>query len=350
MKNVGKISIVLPCYKAERFVGDMIADVQAQTYKDWELIVVSNGAGQEAQLKVINSMAAQDSRIRVISVEEGGLSNARNIGMEQATGQWLAFVDADDRCDNNHLELLVSGCDDDTDMIMAGFTQVWTKFGMSQTKEIEEGHGLDEYFANRENLVLGVVWNKLFNVNKTQKWGGKFDPTIAYSEDALFCLEFCLHYKKVNTVCLCGYRYLCNDDNSVCSKYLDTLEEGNHRRRELQLKLFEHVGMAAEEIASRAKEILYVDTYMALINLFKQGSPLSFCEKFKEIKRLLFGNMELAAAMKAHDRSGDNTLIKIYNVCYATRAPFITAIVYELLFKVKYSMKGIYHLIAKYLH
>lgn len=105
MKYVGKISIVLPCYKAERFVGDMIADVQAQTYKDWELIVVSNGAGQEAQLKVINSMAAQDSRIRVISVEEGGVSNARNIGMEQATGQWLAFVDADDRCDNNHLEL-----------------------------------------------------------------------------------------------------------------------------------------------------------------------------------------------------------------------------------------------------
>lgn len=171
MKEVGKISIVLPCYRAERFVGDIIADIQAQTYPDWELIVVSNGAGQEAQLKVIDGYAKTDSRIQVVSVEQGGVSNARNIGMEKATGTWLAFVDADDRCDSNHLELLAKGCNDDTDMVVAGFTQVWTRFGMSQNKKIEKGHGLDRYFVDIDNLTLGLPTNKLFSISKLQNWG-----------------------------------------------------------------------------------------------------------------------------------------------------------------------------------
>lgn len=153
MNDVGKISIVLPCYKAEHFVGDMIGDIEAQTYKDWELIVVSNGKGQEAQLKVINKYAAEDSRIQVVSVEQGGVSNARNIGMEKATGKWLAFVDADDRCDSNHLELLAEGCNDDTDIVVAGYTQFWPKWGTSSYYKLKEGNKLDEDFVMITNTI-----------------------------------------------------------------------------------------------------------------------------------------------------------------------------------------------------
>lgn len=180
--------------------------------------------------------------------------------------------------------------------------------------------------------------------------GGKFDPAIAYSEDGLFILSFVLSSKRVNTVQMCGYRYICNDDASACSKYLESYEEGVRRNYELRQQLYEEVGLG-RALIERIKEMsIYIDAYMFMINLFKQGSPLSFSEKRKEIKRLLFDNAELATAMKAHNRSGDNTMIKIYNACYATRSPLLTAIVYEILFKAKYSMKGIYHLMAKYLH
>lgn len=66
------ISIILPCYKAERYLGDMIDDVVAQTYRHWELIVVSNGAGQDAQLAVAQKRADKDSRIKVLTVVKGG--------------------------------------------------------------------------------------------------------------------------------------------------------------------------------------------------------------------------------------------------------------------------------------
>lgn len=174
--------------------------------------------------------------------------------------------------------------------------------------------------------------------------------TLAASEDALFYFDFCLYSKRVNTISICGYKYMCYDENSACSKYIENFKDGNQRRRQLQRSLYEVVGMSAEKIESNMNKIKYFDTYMELINLFKQGSPLSIMEKRKEIKRQMFCNLELATAMKAHDRSGDNTMLKIYNACYATRSPLLTAIVYELLFKAKYSMKGIYHLMAKYLH
>lgn len=87
-----------------------------------------------------------------------------------------------------------------------------------------------------------------------------------------------------------------------------------------------------------------------MLNIFKQGTPFSLSGKRREIKRLLFDNPKLAVAMKAHDRSNDSMMLKIYNACYATHSPLLTAMVYELLFKAKYSMKGIYYKIAKYMH
>lgn len=104
-----KISIVMPCYKAERYIRDTLNDILAQTYRNWELICVSNGAGQEPQLAILNAYAAEmPDRIRVFCEEKGNVSNARNIGMEHATGQWLTFFDADDRIESNHLQLLMS--------------------------------------------------------------------------------------------------------------------------------------------------------------------------------------------------------------------------------------------------
>jgi len=173
MKDVGKISVVLPCYKAERFVGSMIDDVKGQTYPDWELIVVSNGEGQERQLEVVRAEAEADKRIRVISLEQGGVSNARNVGMQNATGQWLAFVDADDRCDSHYLENLAQGVRDDVDMVVGGI--IVTNSNTDEQGDVynlEAGHGLDSYYFSVPDLCTNAPWNKLLNISKICEWGG----------------------------------------------------------------------------------------------------------------------------------------------------------------------------------
>ena len=66
------ISIVLPCYKAEAYIGDMLNDVIHQSYKNWELLVVSNGEGQEQQFKIVREYSQKDDRIKLFSSEMGG--------------------------------------------------------------------------------------------------------------------------------------------------------------------------------------------------------------------------------------------------------------------------------------
>lgn len=66
------ISIILPCYKAEKYIGNIIGDVVGQTYNDWELLVISNGEGQQQQLDIIKEYSKKDDRIRLLSIAQGG--------------------------------------------------------------------------------------------------------------------------------------------------------------------------------------------------------------------------------------------------------------------------------------
>jgi len=173
MKNIGKISVVLPCYKEEASVGNMIADVLAQSYADLELIVVSNGDGQERQLQVINRYAATDARVRIVSVAEGGVSNARNIGMKHSTGAWLAFVDADDRLATNHLELLSAATNDGVDIVCGGIEMPTANAKQPFAPQpLEAGHSLDDYFVRRAGFTTTcAVYNKLYNNTIINDWG-----------------------------------------------------------------------------------------------------------------------------------------------------------------------------------
>ena len=105
------ISVILPCYKAEKYIANIIGDIQAQTYDNFELIIVSNGPDQGEQLQVAQSFAQRDRRIKILTTQTGGVSNARNLGMERAIGDWLAFVDADDRLIPSHLQLMADAAD-----------------------------------------------------------------------------------------------------------------------------------------------------------------------------------------------------------------------------------------------
>lgn len=126
--------------------------------------------------------------------------------------------------------------------------------------------------------------------------------------------------------------------------------DGNSRRLEIHTKLLRIAGMSAAEVARCRCAIVFNDTIFEVLNLYKKGTPLTLGGKRREIKRLMFGNKELSAAIRVHDSSHDNVQIRLFRACYATRSPLLTAIIYELLFKAKYTMRGLYPKLAKWLH
>ena len=95
VRNRPEISVIVPVYRVEKYLNDCIDSILAQTFADFELILVDDGSPDSCPA-LCDAAAARDSRIRVIHQKNRGLSGARNAGLDAAEGEWIAFVDSDD--------------------------------------------------------------------------------------------------------------------------------------------------------------------------------------------------------------------------------------------------------------
>ena len=102
-----KISVIVPVYKAEKYIEDCVQSILSQTYANFELILVNDGS-PDASGAICDRLAEKDARIRVIHKENGGAATARNAGLDAAQGEYIAFVDGDDLIHPQYLELLLA--------------------------------------------------------------------------------------------------------------------------------------------------------------------------------------------------------------------------------------------------
>lgn len=102
---MSKISIIVPVYNTEKYLSKCLNSLIKQTYKDIEIIVVNDGS-KDKSLEIAKKFAKQDNRIKVFNKENGGLSSARNFGIEKASGEYIGFVDSDDYTKENMFEIL----------------------------------------------------------------------------------------------------------------------------------------------------------------------------------------------------------------------------------------------------
>ena len=106
-----KVSIIIPCYNSASYLGACMDSVLAQTMDDFEAILIDDGSRDDT-LAVARRYAGQDARVRVLSQENRGVAAARNLGLAQARGEWVTFVDSDDLLPPNALETMLSGAGD----------------------------------------------------------------------------------------------------------------------------------------------------------------------------------------------------------------------------------------------
>lgn len=106
-----EISVIVPVYNAEKFVGKCIESVQAQTYTEWQLILVDDGS-KDRSLEICQQYAGNDNRITVIHQENAGAGAARNTALDKATGEYVVFVDSDDTISRNYFSELVKHNED----------------------------------------------------------------------------------------------------------------------------------------------------------------------------------------------------------------------------------------------
>lgn len=208
------ISVIVPAYNAEDTIKRCLDSLICQTYTDIELIVVNDGS-TDATSDIVSQMAMSDSRIHLINQQNSGVSTARNIGIDMARGDLLAFVDADDTVSENFVEALHDLYAPDTlpavDVIRTdGDGLALTK---SESEILLDVGWIDRYFCG--DIRYGVafsVCNKLFSLQILRQHNIRFRTEIKMGEDMLFVFEYLCHCRKI---CFDGnayYNYVITSD------------------------------------------------------------------------------------------------------------------------------------------
>lgn len=205
------ISIIVPIYMIERYIGLCIESIIKQTYKNLEIILVDDGSKDRCS-EICDLYAMKDSRIKVIHKANGGLVSARKAGLQQSNGEYVSYVDGDDWIEQGFIESLCTiALTSNADVVCAGFTRDLFSKSESFTNAISSGvYGGEDLRMIYEDMISfgkyycpGIttyVWNKLFKREILIKAQSNVDNRITIGEDASVTYP-ALYESKIIAVC-----------------------------------------------------------------------------------------------------------------------------------------------------
>ena len=194
-----KISVIVPIYNVEKYLKDCIESIINQTYSNIEIILVNDGS-TDSSLEICEEYLNKNDKIVIVNKKNGGLSDARNAGLEKATGKYIMFVDADDYIAPNSCEILYNAIKDtDYEFVTANFAFTnnegipWKK-PMFSDKFQNTSLSIEEY-KKSFYLVNSTVWNKIFKKEFIDKNKLKFEVGLL-AEDAVFTTKAFIKSKR----------------------------------------------------------------------------------------------------------------------------------------------------------
>lgn len=187
------ISVIIPAYNAAGTIRRCIQSVLEQTYTEWEMIIVDDGSKDDT-LGICQSY--DDSRIRVLHKENGGVSSARNMGLNFAQGDYIAFIDSDDFIETDYLQHLSHGLG--YDIVITGFyygavpEASCFKFQLSDKQKVSQELSK---LINADQLCF--PWGRLFKRSILEQYQIRFDEQMRFAEDNVFNWEFLSHAESI---------------------------------------------------------------------------------------------------------------------------------------------------------
>ena len=219
------ISIVIPVYNAEKYLGGCLNSIQNQTYKNFEVILVNDGSIDHSET-ICKEFVEVDTRFRYFLKVNGGASSARNFGLDHVTGDFITFIDADDWVDENHLEVLINNIkENNSDMAVSSIK----KFDNVSSFEFRVYSNQEKYLLNYNKLnreEFLVILPKLIHASNSYKIAVsklfkkelvsdvRFDESIIYGEDLEFFFKLYVNINSISYVDEVTYIYRLHDESS----------------------------------------------------------------------------------------------------------------------------------------
>lgn len=278
-----KVSIIVPVYKAEAYLHRCVDSILAQTFTDFELLLIDDGSPDKSG-EICDVYAQKDNRVRVIHKENGGVSSARNIGLNNACGDWTTFVDSDDFLDISSLEIMYELTNRyDSDLYCFKY-RITNEYNIGTNKQEYQNSTICN--MSKDSMIKKILTYqtncgpcaKLFKTEKLKNYS--FDETLRIGEDLLLNLSYISDLQKSIIYSETSvYNYFMNTQSVMHSKNLT----GEYAM------LSEKVARFFASDAIYAKHI----NIFKMINLFQSYATRCKCPSYTDTELMRSWNNEV---------------------------------------------------------
>lgn len=278
-----QITLIVPMYNGAKYIEQAITSIKGQIFEDFEALIVDDGSKDNGAL-LCKALIVDDSRFKLLRKENGGVSSARNYGLDNATGRWIVFMDIDDTIGEDYLQKLYENRRENG-VGVGGFYE--TQNGVTS---VSVDFPKSEYIKEQISDVLShklyfhhpSPFAKIFDSTIIREGYIRFDTEINFAEDLLFFTEYLCYADCVNSFGLVSYNYLkensslsvkphkFNSDYKLCIGYIDAIS-----------KAYKRIGKYTCDIVKGFEAILAMNALTALRN-----EPMSKNERYKTVKRV----------------------------------------------------------------
>ena len=290
-----QISIIIPVYKAEKYIRRCVDSLIEQTYKDIEIVLVDDGSPDNCP-KICDEYAKQDKRVKVIHCKNGGSMKARQIGFEAASGDYIGFADSDDWAEPDMYERLAEAAKKyDADITTCGYYIEFPGFtkeyhGKLQKEFYDKTDMEKEIYPNLFRadasdafLIEACCWNKLYKKEILAGNITRVDGKAKVGEDSAFVFSSVIDSDRIAFVEKCLYHYFCHE-NSIMTGY-------DPKMPQIVFLPAEALWQKNEECGNKYTNQLYYYTLryanVFTLNEVRAGNKKSFFQKRKDIKNFI---------------------------------------------------------------
>ena len=222
MKN-NLISIIVPIYNAEKYIEKLLISINNQKYDNYEVILVNDGSTDKTKY-ICEKYIINHKKMRLINKKNTGVSDTRNLGIKQAKGKYLCFIDADDILTDDYLssfvEIISNKVEKDNSLICCQYEKMYNNYVPSTSNDslliLKKYTKKEKYNVLYDNEYSGYLWNKMFLKRIIKENKIEFRKDIYMSEDLCFIFDY-LKYVD-NVLCINKKNYIYRIINSSASK------------------------------------------------------------------------------------------------------------------------------------
>ena len=233
------VSIIVPVYNTASYLSRCIESLVNQTYSDLQIILIDDGATDNSGA-IADEWQAIDSRIEVYHQSNRGQSAARNVGLQHAKGEYIAFVDSDDYIDSNYFSTMLQAADDTTDCVQTGYRRV------KKNGEIIKAYHPKHFYQYTSPCM------RLYRRGFIECHHLRFPEGMIY-EDVVFSIDILLAHPTYKLIPYCGYNYTLNTTSTTSSK-----------RPEAEKELYRQLKQRWQTATSIGDQLLIIYTILRL--------------------------------------------------------------------------------------